>query len=71
MSFSGEESHNTGWLENGRWNLSYLMYQEKNTQVYMLNSELAALTEAGVLGVTEVISMETADQFSTVVKNEC
>lgn len=37
----------------------------------MLNSELAALTEAGVLGVTEVISMETADQFSIVVKNEC
>lgn len=37
----------------------------------MLNSEFAVLTEAGVLEVTEVISMETADQFSTVVKNAC
>lgn len=37
----------------------------------MLNSKLAVLTEAGVLGVTKVISMEIAGQFSTVVKNEC
>lgn len=37
----------------------------------MLNSELTVLTEAGVLGVTEVISMETSDQFSTMVKNAC
>lgn len=34
----------------------------------MLNSELAVLTEAGVLGIIEVISVETADQFSTMVK---
>lgn len=34
----------------------------------MLNSELAVLTEAGVLGVTEVVCVETADQFLTMVK---
>lgn len=37
----------------------------------MLNSELAVLTEAGVLGVTGVICMETADQFSAMVKKVC
>lgn len=30
MSFSGEESHNSGWLGNGRWNLSYLNVLRKN-----------------------------------------
>lgn len=34
----------------------------------MLNSELAVLTEAGVLGITKVISVETADLFSIMVK---
>lgn len=38
MSFSGEESHNTSWLGNGRWSsiLSYLnVLREKQSQVYV------------------------------------
>lgn len=37
----------------------------------MLDSELTVLTEKGNLGVTEVSSTKTSDQFSTVVKNAC
>lgn len=44
------------------------MYLKKNNPTFT-DSESSVLNEEGVLGVTEVSSMKSSDQFSTVARN--